>query len=314
MSATPVLAQPELRATPCAICGVEGESTERYPANFDLASLNPDVFSARRLPDRIHFRIVQCDRCGLLRSDPVADTSILETLYRKSAFNYSAEVSDLRRTYGAYLAKAGRHAPGREDFLEIGCGNGFFLEEARRLGYRSVRGVEPSESAIAGADPALQGKIVCDVMRPGIFAEAAFDVVCVFQVFDHIPDPVALLKECLRILRPGGVLLAINHNASAVSARLLGESSPIIDIEHTYLYNPDTMRRIFSKCGFEIREAGPVFNRYALRYLVRLLPLPSGLKSRLLAWLQRSAIGALRCVVPLGNLYSIARKPLDATR
>ena len=111
-------------------------------------------------------------------------------------------------------------------------------------------------------------------------------------------------------LRPGGMVLSINHNTSAVSARLLGERSPIVDIEHTYLYNPTTMSRIFSAHGFQIRDTGSVWNQYSLRYLVRLLPLPLGPKQAALAWLQRHAIGRLRLSVPLGNLFLVAQKPL----
>ena len=68
---------PELRldATRCAICGTLDNALELYAANFTTNALNPEVFSARRLPDRLHFRLVRCLSCGLVRSDPVADTA-----------------------------------------------------------------------------------------------------------------------------------------------------------------------------------------------------------------------------------------------
>jgi hypothetical protein len=118
-----------------------------------------------------------------------------------------------------------------------------------------------------------------------------------------------LLDSCFAALRPGGLVLSINHNITAVSARLLGERSPIVDIEHTYLYSPATMARIFTAHGFRIRKAGSVRNQYSFRYLVRLLPLPAGPKRAALAWLQRHSIGRLRLSVPLGNLYLVAQKP-----
>jgi len=48
----------EMHPTPCPISGEEGDATEIYPANFNAASPSPAIFSARRAPDRIHFRIV----------------------------------------------------------------------------------------------------------------------------------------------------------------------------------------------------------------------------------------------------------------
>jgi tetratricopeptide (TPR) repeat protein len=62
----------KLRNTRCAICRTEGNASELYPANFDLQALKPAVFSARRLPDRVHYRLVKCNTCGLGRSDPIA--------------------------------------------------------------------------------------------------------------------------------------------------------------------------------------------------------------------------------------------------
>jgi len=301
----------ELRNTRCAICGTEGNARELYPANFDPQALNPAVFSARRLPDRVHYRMVKCDTCGLIRSDPVAPSELVAQLYQQSRFTYSDEVSDLKRTYGRYLAKLDDYGARKGALLEIGCGNGFFLEQALAQGYRSVRGVEPSQAAVNQAAPAVRDAIVCDLMRPGLFGPSEFDVICLFQVFDHVPDPGALLDACLTALRPGGLVLSLNHNVEAVSARLLGERSPIVDIEHTYLYSPRTMTRLFVAHGFQVLKAGPVWNRYSLRYLVRLLPLPAGPKRKALGWLQRHAIGALRLSVPLGNLYLVAQKPGD---
>ncbi len=299
----------ELIRTRCAICGTEGDATELYPANFDLQALTPAVFSARRLPDRIHYRLVKCNACGLVRSDPVAPTELLARLYHQSTFTYTDEIGDLKRTYGRYLAKLDDYGARKDTVLEIGCGNGFFLQQALAQGYRSVRGVEPSRAAVSQAAPEVRDSIVCDLMRPGLFRPAEFDVICLFQVFDHVPDPGTLLDACFAALRPGGLVLSLNHNITAVSARLLGERSPIVDIEHTYLYSPGTMQRIFEAHGFRIRKVGSVRNQYSLRYLVRLVPFPAGIKRTALTWLQRHAVGGLRLRVPLGNLYLVAQKP-----
>ncbi|MBV9866364.1 MAG: class I SAM-dependent methyltransferase [Abitibacteriaceae bacterium] len=299
----------QLYATCCAICGTYDNATELYPANFDFAAFNPAIFSARRLPDRIHYRLVRCNTCGLVRSDPVADAETLTHLYVQSSFDYGAEVASLRRTYGHYLAKL-RHYGGRsERLLEIGCGNGFLLEEALRRGYKQVYGVEPSTEAVAKANARVRPHIICDIMRPELFDANYFDAVCLFQVFDHIPDPGALLDECFKVLKPGGLMLCLNHNVQAVSARLLGERSPIIDLEHTYLYSPSTMSHIVEAHGFKVRQVGPVFNNYPLHYLTRLLPLPNNIKLPLLDWLGRVPLGRrMRLSVPLGNLYLIAQK------
>ena len=104
-----------------------------------------------------------------------------------------------------------------------------------------------------------------------------------------------------------GDLLCFNHNVEAVSARLLGEGSPIVDIEHTYLYSLRTQARILRDHGFEVLGGGPASNFISFRYLVQLLPLPRGPKAFLREQLGRSRLGRLTVRLPLGNLYVVGR-------
>ena len=306
---TESIGAPAFRDTVCAICGPGPASVLLYPASVTPADLTPGVFSARRLPDRVHYQMVRCVDCGLVRSDPVIESDLLRQLYDESTFDYASEVDDLRSTYGRYLERLRRRGDEQHAILEVGCGNGFFLEEALAHGYTRVGGVEPSTAAVASADPSVRPGIVCDIMRPGLFPENVFDAVCLFQTFDHLPDPGAVLDASLEALRPGGLLLCLNHNVQAMSARLLGERSPIIDVEHTYLYSPETMARIFVSHGYRIVEQGRVFNTISLRYLVHLLPLPGRAKRTLTSLVGAARLDRVRLRLPLGNLYLIAEKP-----
>jgi len=299
-----------LRPTECAVCGAGAAADELYPSTFDETSFSRQVFSARRLPDRVHYRMVRCRGCGLVRSDPAADQATLSALYERSSFDYAAEVQNLRRTYGRYLARAARLArrPPRR-LLEIGCGSGFVLEEALARGFDSVHGVEPSRHAVESAAPAVRDRIVLDSMRPGLFPAGEFDLVCMFQVFDHLPEPGALLDECRRVLAAGGVLLCLHHDVDSPPARALGERSPIVDIEHCYLYSPRTMRLLLRRHGFEVLETGGVRSTVSLRHLAHLLPLPGGVRAPLLAATARAPLAGASVRLPLGNLYSIAVRP-----
>jgi len=181
----------ELHPVPCAICGTDEQCVELYSANFTPDAFNPAIFSARRLPDRIHYRMVRCTRCGLVRADPVADPTLLAQLYAQSTFEYGDETANLQWSYGSYLDRLTPAGAQPHTLLEIGCGNGFFLEEAERRGY-VVHGVEPSTKACAQAPEHLRARICNDIMRPGLFPPASFDAICLFQVIDHISDPAAL--------------------------------------------------------------------------------------------------------------------------
>jgi len=295
-----------LEPTTCAICGTLGNSDELYRPTLDDASFSDRIFSARRLPDRVHYRMVRCRTCGLVRSDPAADQGSLSELYGRSTFDYAAEVPNLRRTYGRYLARAKSYSRGKS-LLEVGCGNGFMLEEALAQGYHEVRGVEPSRNAIAAASPSVHDRIVPDIMRPGLFDGGEFDTVCLFQVFDHLPAPGALLDQIRSVLSAGGILLCFNHNVQSMSALMLGERSPIVDIEHCYLYSPRTMSVLLEKHGFDVMESGAATNTLSLRHLLHLVPAPGAFKRGLMRAAERTHIDRVPLRLRLGNLYTIGR-------
>ncbi|QWR78592.1 class I SAM-dependent methyltransferase [Candidatus Magnetomonas plexicatena] len=299
----------QLFHTKCAICDTEGNSTELYGASFEPESLDSVKFSARRVPDKTHYRIVKCNGCGLIRSDPVVSADIAAGLYHQSSFKYEDEVQNLKITYGKYLKKLTKYGLVKESILEIGCGNGFFLEYAKNFGFAHICGIDPSEDAISKASHDIKQHIICDMIKPGKFQPESFDVICFFQLIDHIYDVGSLLKECYRLLKPGGLILCINHNVGAMSSRLLGEHSPIFDIEHTYLFDESTLSKVFLANNFIVKEVGPALNRISLNYLNHLLPLPSQFKTAVSSFLKYTKVAAASFFLPLGNIYIIAQKP-----
>ena len=295
----------ELERTFCPVCGPSAGEQEVYSARFDPDSLNSRTFSARRLPDGQHFRIVRCLQCRLMRSDPIVPPSVLETLYSQSSMQYAEEIPHLRKTYGRYLAELPRNGSRSQTLLEIGCGSGFFLEEAREQGF-DVWGIEPSADAQEWAVSQIRPRIVSGAFRSNVFPAESFDVIAAFQVLDHLPDPLATLQECRRLLRNGGILLMLHHNASAFSARLLGQRSPIIDIEHLFFYTPATMRALCERAGLEVVRVRSAINWISVAHLIELVPLPLSMKSRLLATPRR--IGRFAVPLPIGNLVAVVRK------
>ncbi len=291
-----------MRHTLCAICDTDRWDRPLYAEALGDGAFTSERFSARRLPDRIHYRMVRCGNCGLIRSDPVIEETELAGLYEASRLTYAQEAEFAGDTYARYLREVLPLAPARDRLLEIGCGNGFFLERALDLGFTEVSGVEPSRDAVEAASPRVRDAIRRDGFRDGLFPESHFSVVCGFQVFDHLANPNEILQACRRILRPGGLILLIHHDAGAWTHRLLGERSPIIDVEHIYLYDRRTMARILAKNGFEILRVFSVRNRYPISYWTGMAPIPAGLKRQLVPKLRNSALGRRAVAWKAGNL------------
>lgn len=297
-----------LRDTSCMICDTRAFDREVYAMNFAPSDLSAEVFSARRLPDRLHYRMVRCTQCGLLRSDPILTDEELGRLYAGSHFTYAAEAAFTGATYLEYLRETLPLVRERGRIMEIGCGSGFFLERALDEGFAEAWGVEPSVAAVEHASPRVRDRIRIGLYDRTTFAPAQFDVICAFQILDHAPEPAAMLRATFEHLRPGGVALFINHDAGALSARLLGELSPIVDVEHTVLFDQTTMRRLFERCGFRVERVFSIRNTYPLQYWAKMAPLPGPLKAAAQTVLRTSGLGRIPITLKAGNLGAVAVK------
>ncbi len=263
--------------TTCTICNHD-RARQIYRANFDLSKINENIFSARRSPDRIHYRMVRCQTCGLLYSNPIFSPEEIELLYKKSDATYLEHVKNLNETYGHYLALLDTRVDIKDKLLEIGCGPGFFLTCAKSMGYKEVWGVEPSQKSIELAPQSIQPFILPTLFRPNLFPPQTFDLICSFQTLDHVTDPNETLQEMYRILKPSGFIFIIIHDSKAPQARILGRYSPIIDIAHIYLFDKITLKKIAEKNKFTVDKVFDVINIHSFAYWLHLFPAPNCFK------------------------------------
>jgi len=296
----------KLNNVACPLCGSKNNFQVLYPKNFKLRDLNVQIFSARRLPDKIHYRLVKCQKCDLVRSNPVADINKLNKLYQKSLMTYDEEVDNLTLTYINSIRPILRKLPKNARILEIGCGNAFVLKALYDLGYKNVYGIEPSYDAVKKADSKIRKNIKIDILKPKLFPKNYFDFIFFFQTFDHIPKPDLFLKECYQLLNTNSYILSFNHNIDSFSSKILKEKSPIIDIEHTFLYSPKTIKAIFEKNKFIVQKISSPYNVLSLKHLFWLLPFPQSLKKKILS--SNSDILNKKIKIQLGNLCLIAKK------
>jgi len=294
--------------TMCPVCETLENSKTVYLSNVKKETFNAEVFSARRLPDRQHYQWVRCISCGLLRSDPIREANLTQ-LYEESTFDYSNEVNGLKKTYLGLMRKAiGRDAPARSIF-EVGGGNGFFLEAAKDFGFEKIAGVEPSYAAISAAREDVKPHLIASMMSNSALPKNSFQVGVMFHTLDHLQDPIQALSDCLDALEPGGFFIAAVHNERSWSARILGERSPIIDVEHTYLYSQKTGIQIFEKAGFKNVRYGTYSNHYSLAYILHLLPISRKFRKFVLDSWAKKLLSRIKIIVPLGNIWIAGVKP-----
>ncbi len=291
----------------CAICGKTEKIEKLYAENLDLKKINKKTFSARRLPDRVHYKLVRCKNCGLVFSQEIVSQELITKLYKQSGFSYNKAAKYLGKTYLGYYRKYIGINP-NEKVLDVGAGNGFFMNELHKSGVKDVWGVEPGQASVNKAPVNLRKKIVVDILNNKTFKKNSFDVICCFHTLDHIVDPSDFLKIIYSYLKPGGKVFFVVHDTDGISVRLFGERSPIFDIEHIFLFNKKNLAKIFKVHKFKKTFVFSHYNNYPIYYWFYLLPLPNQIKLTLLKMLNKSRVGDIPIKINPGNIGIIARK------
>ena len=300
----------ELKNTACALCDDGKNFTILHHANLPEVGLSHTEYAPRRERDFVHFQIVRCNNCSLVRSNPMTSNDIISEFYKKSDCSYTLEKENepLKKTYGKYLQEIiNTYNITKNSYLDIGCSNGFMLEHALDVGFSKISGFEPSVDAINQASKRVKNEIIQGMFNPNKFENSKFDLVSFFQTFDHIIEPNNFLQDVKRILKKDGYVIAINHNIGALSYRILKEKSPIIDIGHAYLYDLITMKKIFEKNGFQVLKVFPVKNNVTFSRLLELLPINENLKHICSQFQKKIGIEDFQMALNLGNLGIFAR-------
>jgi 2-polyprenyl-3-methyl-5-hydroxy-6-metoxy-1,4-benzoquinol methylase len=205
--------------------------------------------------------LLRCPECGQLISQ------LSEEEYRQSMREFDDPRgtlpdagSDKRRTRqsGKWLAKISRRLqkPAVEiRLLDIGCSSGAFLTTAMALGF-CAEGVEPATQA---AQSAIQSRLKVHIgtLQEADFPAAHFDAITLFEVIEHIKEPLSLLKECRRIIRPNGVLMIGTGNNASWTAGIMKSRWQYFQIGHhgghVSFFNPRSIRLLAGRGGFALQ-------------------------------------------------------------
>lgn len=287
---TEILARPQ---PACSLCGAPGNVL--YSGLIDRQSSSPGIWSIRRCVD---------PQCGSMWLDPVPLENELHKAYESyythagrgsnkgvmdrvmgamkrgylaNIFGYREGASRLVRLAGWFpwlypgrppeldLSVMWLEASHKGTLLDIGAGSGWLVEHMNSLGW-DAQGLDFDPVAVRNARARGLNFHQGGVFDQG-FPEATFDAVTLCHSIEHVPDPVALVRECLRIVRPGGQLVMATPNTDSLGHRIFGEYWLHLDSpRHLHLFNRKSMASMIARAGgseFRIfstsRDANGVF-------------------------------------------------------
>jgi ubiquinone/menaquinone biosynthesis C-methylase UbiE len=233
---------------PCSSCG-RNYFNRLFPAlDFDSG--------------KVSFGLIECDFCHLVRTNPIPTDAELEKYYSLPYYgsgtdkfiglaemltfcsNYFRSRSILSHLRGGKKSLANTPI----NILDIGCGRGHLLKFLKRKGY-DCYGIEradfPKDTEIENIHMYKQ-----EIEDIG-FSENFFDAILIWHVLEHAGDPISMIRETARVLRPGGLLTIAVPNFGSFQARFFREDWFHLDLpRHIHHFTPAILLRILDENGF----------------------------------------------------------------
>lgn len=248
----------------CYLCGNQG--TYIYRNRRDLLFGVPGKWDLRKCANI---------QCGLVWLDPMPPEQDREKLYRVYYTHGDEGVDRMKETLPTRFVQRVlrlpysvlkrimliRHErkrlnlmyldalkPGR--LLEVGCGNGDRLVKLKKLGW-DVEGQEVDLRAASHAREKHGLRIFYGDLDALSLPENVYDAVVLNHVIEHVHDPAGLLSECRRVLKPGGMLVAVTPNSESYGHRTFQSHWFGLDPpRHLYLFSERTLERVAARAGF----------------------------------------------------------------
>jgi SAM-dependent methyltransferase len=229
---------------------VNAKQNATFPTTCNLCGKADTTFIA----EQNSFKIVECNLCGFVYVNPRPKANALKAFYTDYHQNRIGEPMLWKPYMHKIFTKSanllGKLCPQKGKLLDIGCGYGFFLEEATKRGWQAS-GIDLSQECVAFAKERGQK---AELALPEDIKEKNFDAITMFYVLEHLPDPLATLRTVRKLLKPGGVLLLRVPHTTPIVKRLksIKIKNNLFDPPfHLCDFSPETLAAMLKKAGFK---------------------------------------------------------------
>ena len=206
--------------------------------------------------------VASCRKCGFIFA--TVDEFDARKTYNQEYFSgkvyrdYVREGPAREKIFTEKLKLVAQYLPAHGRVLDVGCATGIFLKVIRDMGYEAY-GVEVSDYAARHAREAMNLEVFNGELSEAHFPSEFFQLVTMWDVLEHLPDFLNVLKECRRVLAKDGILIIETLNAGSLSARLLGRWWPLYAPPyHVSYFTRDSLATALERSGFKVLQVTPV--------------------------------------------------------
>jgi SAM-dependent methyltransferase len=201
------------------------------------------------------FQMVQCPSCQFIFLNPRPTMDSLIRFYQKYLPEEGASIESWEKMMKPVFDRAANllnQYRRRGRLLDVGTGFGFFLVEMKKRGWEAA-GIEISQKAMDYARDTLGLTLLPGPLEKADFPDNDFDAVTGFYIIEHLPHPLAFLRECFRILKPGGLLLLRYPHTTPIKNVLhfFGIKNRLYDLPaHLSDFSPKVIQGCLEGIGF----------------------------------------------------------------
>jgi len=245
--------------------------------DFEMEEVNCPICEKSR-GDPLHlegsFQMVQCSSCQFIFLNPRPTVESLHHFYQKYLPEEEASIGSWEKMMKPVFHRAAnllKRYRGNGRLLDVGSGFGFFIAEMKNRGWEAV-GIEISQKALDYARNVLGLTVHPGPLEKVDFPDNHFDAVTGFYIIEHLSLPKAFLRECYRILKPGGLLLLRYPHTTPIKNLLhfFRVKNRLYDLPaHLSDFSPKMIQQCLERIGFEKGQ-----------HLIGGYTLPSDLKKR----------------------------------
>lgn len=206
--------------------------------------------------DKGTLKLVRCLECGMIYVRSLDESFADGSFYQSEAAPYYLSEEKLRGDYSPAryrreirllrrFVKAGA-------VLDVGCSTGGFLYQLdqRYRGQFELFGTDVPSEATKFAESKGVKIISGDFLNSP--ERLTYHAITFWAVLEHVSNPAAFLKQALKMLKPGGICIALVPNIESLAVKLLGARYRYILPQHLNYFSSGTLRRLAQNAGFEI--------------------------------------------------------------
>lgn len=217
------------------------------------------------------FRVVRCGSCRLWYLSPRLTADAISIFYKGNRYfagddagyaDYRKQEKSLRLTFRRLLCQLASLGVTGGRLLEVGCGLGYFLDEAR--GYFDERfGVELSPDAAESAAAMSEAAVYESVTA--VPRHEQFDCIVALHVIEHIYEPVSFLRQLAGHLAPEGTIVLAAPDMGSFWRHAMGRHWPSFKYpEHVSFFDSRTLMQLIVKAGFSEPRRLPYLQEFSL--------------------------------------------------